>query len=400
MSNDHDGHELDSFGLRFPLPYRVGFIIVAGIWGWGVNLHLLYQFRIDVPALIRYPPRSSTNHAPHHVSAYRLAALISVLFCLSLLTFWTFTGGSPERVVAYDWMPVSFLASLCILFLAPVRSFIHGGRSRFIATLKRISVGGLAESKDGKFGDIILADALTSYAKVLADLYVVMSTFLTPKVSATEVPNRSGAIVPIIVAIPSLIRLRQCLIEYFRVRRSPHNAATGWGGQHLANALKYSTAFPVIILAALISRVPADQPNYELNRAWVIASLIQSSFTFYWDVAKDWDLTLFTSARERFSAEYPAGLRWRTVFEPWAYYAVIALDLVLRFTWVFRLGPGLVRLRDREKTVFLLQFVEVFRRWVWIFFRVETEWVRSTSSGLGLDDILLGDYDGKHDDED
>jgi hypothetical protein len=25
----------------------------------------------------------------------------------------------------------------------------------------------------------------------------------------------------------------------------------GWGGQHLANALKYSSAFPVIILSAL-----------------------------------------------------------------------------------------------------------------------------------------------------
>src|SRR5690606_26984316 len=99
-------------------------------------------------------------------------------------------------------------------------------------------------------------------------------------------------------------------------------------------------------------------------------------------------------------SDYPAGLRWRTVFEPWKYYAVVALDFALRMTWVFRLGPHLTRLPDAERTVIMLQFLEVFRRWVWIFFRVETEWVRSTSSGLGLDDILLGDYDGKHNDED
>ncbi|PKS06604.1 hypothetical protein jhhlp_007353 [Lomentospora prolificans] len=373
--------------------------VPLGIWGWGVNLHLLHAFKIDVPALIRYPPRNSTNHASHHASAYRLAGLVSTLFCLSLVTFWIFTGGSPERVVAYDWMPVSFLASLCIIFLVPLRNFIHGGRSRFIATLKRISLGGLAESKDGKFGDIILADALTSYSRVLADLYVSMCMFFTPRSSATDIPNRGGVIVPFIVAIPSLIRLRQCLIEYSRVQRAPYSPATGWGGQHLANALKYSTAFPVIIFATIISRLPNDQPNYSLNCAWVIASLIQSSYTFYWDVAKDWDLTLFRPAKERLSSEYPAGLRWRTVFEPWTYYAVIALDLVLRFTWLFRVGPGLVRLPDGEKMVFFLQFVEVFRRWVWIFFRVETEWVRSTSSGLGLDDILLGDYDGKHEED-
>ncbi len=59
---------------------------------------------------------------------------------------------------------------------------------------------------------------------------------------------------PILIAIPSLIRLRQCLIEFMRVRKSKAsgiNGTNGWGGQHLANALKYSSAFPVIILSAL-----------------------------------------------------------------------------------------------------------------------------------------------------
>jgi hypothetical protein len=42
----------------------------------------------------------------------------------------------------------------------------------------------------------------------------------------------------------------------------------------------------------------------------------------------------------------------------------------------------------------------VFRRWMWIFLRVETEWLRNTSTGLGTDDILLGDWDGKADDDD
>lgn len=65
---------------------------------------------------------------------------------------------------------------------------------------------------------------------------------------------------PIIISIPSMIRLRQCLIEYKRVRDNPQKtAATGWGGQHLANALKYSSAFPVIILSAL-------QRGYDPNK--------------------------------------------------------------------------------------------------------------------------------------
>jgi uncharacterized protein with von Willebrand factor type A (vWA) domain len=62
---------------------------------------------------------------------------------------------------------------------------------------------------------------------------------------------------------------------------------------------------------------------------------------------------------------------------------------------------------DWEGGVFTIQVLEVFRRWVWIFFRVETEWVRGAGVGAGvlqgpgMDDVLLGDYSssGKDDDD-
>ncbi len=133
----------------------------------------------------------------------------------------------------------------------------RAGRYRFLSTLRRVSIGGLAKVQDGKFGDILLADALTSYAKVLGDLYVALCMFLSSGYSSTGKPDRGCGgqfMVPLIISLPSLIRLRQCLIEYFRVRgsygTSKDSTSSGWGGQHLANALKYSTAFPVIILSA------------------------------------------------------------------------------------------------------------------------------------------------------
>jgi len=46
----------------------------------------------------------------------------------------------------------------------------------------------------------------------------------------------------------------------------------------------------------------------------------------------------------------------------------------------------------------VLELLEVFRRWVWIFFRVETEWVRN-NKGPAQDDVLLGDYTGKYDED-
>ncbi|KAK3309605.1 EXS family-domain-containing protein [Chaetomium strumarium] len=397
--------KLDSFSLAFPLPYRVAFIVILAVWGWGANLHFLYLRRIDVPSLIRYPSRSNSSQPTHHHSTYRLASFLSIASSLSILTFWLFTRRDPRRVIDYDWLPMTNLLVLAVLFAVPLHRLpvSYTGRSRLLRTLRRVSVGGLAEAKDGKFGDILLADVLTSYAKILADLFVCICMFFFEgrDGSATARPDRAcgGAVlVPLIMALPSAIRLRQCLIEFVRVRRAPYREATGWGGQHLANAAKYSTAFPVIVLGAMLRN--RKDGSSGLYGAWVAACLLNSLYSFYWDVTKDWDLTLLT--RERDSPEHPFGLRRvLLVHKPGVYYVVIALDLVLRCTWMIKLSPTGDRISDFESSIFLIQFLEVFRRWVWIFFRVETEWVRNSSS-LGLDEmVLLSDYQGnKYEDED
>ncbi|KAF2422589.1 EXS family protein [Tothia fuscella] len=406
------GPSLDSFSLFLPLPYRVSLIIVLGVWAWGANLHYLNLIKIDVPSLIRYPGRTSHTLPSHHLSTYRLATLLTVPLGLSLLLFWVITQGNAKSVLEWEILPNIYLLILVICFILPV-SFISGsGRHRFLATLRRISIGGIAEAQDGKFGDILMADALTSYAKVLGDLFVALCMFVT-RTGSTSKPDRACGgqfMVPIILAIPSLIRLRQCLIEYGRVQRAYNKGGPskdGWGGQHLANALKYATAFPVIILSAI-------QRGYEdgkyglseagLFRLWygLLFVLLNSFYSFYWDVAKDWDLSLFSSDRE--NPQHPWGLRrLRHFHAKEIYYVVIGLDFVLRCTWSVKLSPHLDHFNDVEGGIFLMEVLEVFRRWVWIFFRVETEWVRS-NGGRGLpvvvdQDILLGEFPVKFDED-
>jgi EXS family len=62
-----------------------------------------------------------------------------------------------------------------------------------------------------------------------------------------------------------------------------------------------------------------------------------------------------------------------------------------------------------------MEFLEVLRRWMWIFFRVETEWgkldcppervtttdfqVVRNNRGPAPDDILLGDFNGRIDED-
>ena len=140
---------------------------------------------------------------------------------------------------------------------------------------------------------------------------------------------------------------------------------------------------------------------------------INSGYSFYWDVTKDWDLTLLTPARH--SHEYPYGLRRHRYFTDRHYYIAIAVDLAIRFSWLSRYVPGFLWLSDTEFGLFVLMFLEVARRWMWNFLRIETEWsklsitrsrYRATltggttvrnSRGPAPDDILLGEFGGKLD---
>ncbi|KAE8152557.1 EXS family-domain-containing protein [Aspergillus avenaceus] len=392
--------QLDRFSFFLPFPYRVAVVLIAGFWGWGVNLQYLLKKNIDVPALIRYPARQSSSQRPHHVSTYRLATLLTLPLLISLPIFWLATHGSAQRVESLDFIPQSYLFIFFIILLLPYNRLCRSGRHRFLLTLRRISIGGLADAQDGKFGDILLADALTSYAKVLADLVVTFCMFFTRDVSSTSKPDRNCGndyLVPFVIAIPFMIRLRQCLIEYVRVRRVGLKSESQ-GGQHLANALKYATAFPVIFFAAKLRNYnPLESYGFSemsLSRALFWCSLINSGYSFYWDVTKDWDLTLLTSARR--DAHYPYGLRRHRHFADRQYYLAVLVDFVIRFSWMSRLFPGLAWLCETEFGIWLLMSFEVARRWMWIFLRVEAEQVRN-SRGPAPDDILLGQFNGKLD---
>ncbi|KIW27620.1 uncharacterized protein PV07_07345 [Cladophialophora immunda] len=393
--------EVDSFSLVLPLPYRVAIIIVLGIWAWGLNLHYLHLIKIDVPALIRYPPRQAQHH---HYSTYRLASFLTVPLITSLLLFWAVTRGDQRAALRWQILPQSYLLLLAVCFLLPLKRMSRSGRLHFLKSLKRVSLGGLAEVQDGKFGDILLADVLTSYAKVLGDLFVSTCMLLDAKTTSTAKPNRGCGgvyLVPLIISIPSMIRLRQCLIEYLRVRRN-RSTSSGWGGQHLANALKYASAFPVIILSAL--QRGYDPTKFYLSEAglfrlWMFFVFVNSFYSFYWDVAKDWDLSLFSSPRQRNNPEYPWGLRRHRYFHSKeVYYSAIVIDFLLRCTWSFKLSPHLDHFNDLEGGIFLMELLEVLRRWMWIFFRVETEWVRN-NRGPATDDLLLGEFAGKIDED-
>lgn len=105
-------------------------------------------------------------------------------------------------------------------------------------------------------------------------------------------------------------------------------------------------------------------------------------------------MKLFSSDRN--DPTFPYGLRRTRIFDnPTVYYCIIAVDLVLRCTWSLKLSVHLEHFNDIEGGIFLLELLEIVRRWGWVFFRAEAEWIRSRAVG----DILLDDLGPKIDED-
>jgi hypothetical protein len=98
-------------------------------------------------------------------------------------------------------------------------------------------------------------------------------------------------------SLPYLIRLRQCLSEYNVSQPAPGTSERPM--KPLYNAAKYASAFPVIWLSVMqnskTNTVVQDDALGDTTMSfylWVIAVLVNSFFSFWWDVTHDWGLNM------------------------------------------------------------------------------------------------------------
>ncbi|XLR03879.1 hypothetical protein HN51_058706 [Arachis hypogaea] len=115
--------------------------------------------------------------------------------------------------------------------------------------------------------------------KELVELMIQVATIAW--LEADSVCGSHSVAIPLVLVLPYLFRLNQCLRQYKDTGEKTC----------LLNALKYSTAVPVIFLSALKYHVFLDKWTNFYRPLWLLSSVVNSSYSFYWDVNRDWDLT-------------------------------------------------------------------------------------------------------------
>ncbi|OWA54598.1 Xenotropic and polytropic retrovirus receptor 1 [Hypsibius exemplaris] len=245
-----------------------------------------------------------------------------ILWCICLLFYFH----SDEMGVSENVIPLVVLGMFAAFFFNP-SPFLLSARRWVARTIGRVvtspfGVEGFAES--------FIGDQLVSLGQGLQDVeyFVCFYTLEAQWKMGNSYTTQPGVcssshntLSPLVAALPSWFRFAQCLRCYYDTKLA---------FPHLVNAGKYSASIFVLIFTTLntIQReeFPAndqvlDRPVYLL---WILCAVINSCYTFYWDVYMDWGLELHKKTR-------PKGLKFHYIT---IYYLAIVEDLLLRrFVW-------------------------------------------------------------------
>ena len=336
-------------------------LLVLIVAGWGVVVRVCRESALNLELVLggRLQPSLASWHAA--------LLLLCVVLTAHLVHF------SASEIPGLTWRPwltcnLALHAVLALLGTMPAPIFQHESRFSLLRTLWESVI---APAAPVTFWHVIVADYLTSLAKAFSDLQLsacVSSAILaerkpaygsyTPTVVLWEAHYASCIDTPwnaLMLALPFWWRLMQCLKVYSVTKES----------KNLWNALKYSTAFP-LVYAGYIRR---HRPSPHHDHLFVLAAVIQSGYCFFWDVQMDWGL-LRRDPRSAFGWS----LRQELLISPSKamYFWLCVFNLALRFIWAATLfgvaaSPG--------GGMFFLEAVEILRRTVWAIFRIEWEYI-------------------------
>lgn len=442
-------NQSEASGVHFndfvPLPFRILFIIQLGVYLWYSIIYLCtFYSRLNILELLNLSYSShnytqldrrlpSTGEYETTIPAERIEnqlLLKGVWTTLRSITLYNFVGyclylviqlkyDDPEQekqnaIVSFLYKMIPVVVFLYLFFKVFYQSGSKTnaksvGQYRVYTTIKRILLGRI-NSTTMRTNDILISDTLTSYGKVINDF----GLFVWANYYKSESPYNIK-LEFIILCIPTFIRVKQCWYEYSSTKNM----------LHFFNMVKYTTAIGPLIINLLIKMTlqtlsPDNNEQLKedevlvrltkLNAWWYFCSVLNSTYTFIWDVKMDWGFGLFDIF---FKANK---IRNYTLLRPShqlvygniiGYYCVILIDFILRFLWIFRLfitnevenrfmvnklGAFLFGSDSFSLGYVVVEVLEIFRRWLWCFIKLESDWVKLQVT-INPDDVEMTNID-------
>ncbi|KAJ8959287.1 hypothetical protein NQ318_021972 [Aromia moschata] len=354
--------------------YRGPFLIVEFLFLWGINIYGWRSSGVNHVLIFEMDPR---NHlSEQHI--IEMAAIFGVIWSLSVLCFLY----SAELSIPAYLNPLALVIIMVVFVINPIKIFRYEARFWALKVMAKVF---LAPFFYVSFADFWIADQLNSLVTLFTDLQYFVCFYLTnPSWSVGVDGNRCVVnhvgIRAFMACLPPWFRFAQCLRRYRDTKEA---------FPHIVNAVKYATSFFVVAFSALnkIYDTGSDSGENAFFYLWITASLISSCYAYTWDIKLDWGLFDAKAGDNKF-------LREEIVYSStWFYYFAIVEDFILRFGWAFLISMTEMGYALENSMVTFLAPLEVFRRFVWNFFRLENEHLNNCGKFRAVRDISVAPLD-------
>ncbi|XP_031828109.1 solute carrier family 53 member 1 isoform X1 [Nomia melanderi] len=355
--------------------YRGPLLIVQFFFLMGINVYGWRSSGVNHVLIFELDPR---NHlSEQHI--IEMASVFGLVWSLSILGFlYSETLGIPPFV-----QPMLLYTLLALFLFNPTKTLRHEARFWALRVMGRIFC---APFFYVGFADFWLADQLNSLHTVFLDFqyfvcFYVQNSSWTSVTDAETCIMRELSMRPFVACLPAWFRFAQCLRRYRDTKEA---------FPHLVNAAKYATSFFVVVFSYLHLTnskyyvMSTENPYFYL---WITASIMSSCFAYTWDVKLDWGLFDSNAGENKF-------LREEIVYSsPYYYYFAIIEDFILRFGWAFSLSLTEMGYVHADLMVSIVAPLEVFRRFIWNFFRLENEHLNNCGKFRAVRDISVAPVD-------
>ncbi|KAI3799107.1 hypothetical protein L1987_34397 [Smallanthus sonchifolius] len=335
----------------FPL-YSLFVYIVLHMLMYAANIYFWKRFRVNYAFIFGFKPTTELGYKEILLlsSALLVLTLAAVLSNLEM--------EMDERTQSFttltELVPLGLVTVVLLIMVCPFNIMYRASRFFLIVNLWHCVCAPLYKIT---LADFFLGDQLTSQVQLLrtVEFYICYYGWGDFK-RRSNTCNRSNiyeTFYIFIAVIPYWFRFLQCMRQVFEQK----DYGPGMNG------LKYLST----IVAVVTRTIYVQRRGTAMRIIAASSSGVATIYNTYWDMVKDW------------------GLLRRDSTNPWlrdklilpnksVYFVAMVLNVILRLAWMqtvldFHEAPWL----HRSTVIFIVACLEIIRRGLWNFFRLENE---------------------------
>ncbi|OMO93277.1 hypothetical protein CCACVL1_06551 [Corchorus capsularis] len=334
----------------FPLYSVFGFIVLHMIM-YAANIYYWRRYRVNYAFIFGFKQGTELGYREVLLVSFGIGtlALGSVISNLDM----QMDPKTKDYKTFTELVPLILVGVLFIMLFLPFNILYRSSRYFFLTCLFH---GICAPLYKVTLPDFILADQLTSQVQAFRSLEFYICYYGWGDFRHRESTCKQNDVFTtfsfIVAVVPFSIRLLQCLRRMFEEK----DIVQGYNG------IKY---FITIVALCLRSA-------YSLNGGlgWEIVAIIFSVAAAivgtYWDLVYDWGL-LQRNSRNKWLRDK------LLVSRKSVYFGAMALNCLLRFAWLQTVFNFNLFALHRQTLITIVASLEIIRRGVWNFFRLENE---------------------------